>query len=216
LLCCKDDTDISTEPEIEPFVIENPGVRFGPYDAETGYAGDFVFSDHWQKVFGEFGARVRDYEGNMKELPNVSYIVKENTPVKSICRGKVNSIYYQEESEDYEISVRSGADPSFEVFYDHVVDLQVKLDDRVQAGDILAHPRVFYPGLGSFEIQINNTETKRSYCPYQYLSEDKYEEFRLQIDRLIEEWEALKGDSTIYDEENWPMPGCRCESMLSY
>jgi hypothetical protein len=216
LIRCQEDSKNTTEPEIQPFIIENLGVTFAPYDPETGHAGDFVFSDHWQKVFGEFGARVRDYKGDMKELPNMSYIVREKTPVLSICRGKVNSIYHQEESGDYEISVRSSADPSFEVFFDHVVDLRVKLNDTVQAGDTLAHPRLFYPGLGSFEVQINNTETKRSYCPFNFITGEKYEAIKYQVERLIEEWEVLKGDSTIYDEENWPMPGCRLESMLSY
>jgi hypothetical protein len=216
LFCCHGDKKNSTEPEAKPFVIENLGVTFGAYDEQTGCAGDFVFSKDWQKVFVEFGAPVLDPEGNIKELPHFTYIVKEDAGVLSICDGKVGNIYYQEESKDYEFFVRSTSDPSYEVYYDHVVDLLIKEEDRVQVGDVLAHPRFFYSGLGSFEVMINNTDTKRSYCPFNFLSEEKFEEYRLKVERLIREWEEFKGDSTIYDEKNYPLPGCRYESMLSY
>ncbi len=30
------------------------------------------------------------------------------------------------------------------------------------------------------------------------------------------EWEEFKNDSTLYDEENYALPGCRYESMITY
>lgn len=214
-LFCNEDTN-KPEPEIVPFVIENLGVTFGPWNRGTNFAGDFYFRHDFQKVFSEFGAQVLDPDWNIKELPTIDYIIRADASIFSIAEGEVVGIAYQEETNDYEFSIQSLNDPSFFVVYDHLVNLKIALGDRVQPGDTLGNPRPFSPEIGSVEIMINNWDTKLSYCPFCFFSEEKVEDYKQQVSQLMRDWEEFKGDTTIYDEENHFIPGCRYESMISY
>ncbi|MBD3341171.1 MAG: hypothetical protein GF353_18845, partial [Candidatus Lokiarchaeota archaeon] len=66
LFSCKDSP---SEPETKPFVIENLGVSFGPWNKSTNEAGDFLFKPYQRKVFLEFGAEVSAGGGAVKALP---------------------------------------------------------------------------------------------------------------------------------------------------
>ena len=215
LLDCDKDTT-KPVPEIRPFVIENLGVKFGAWDKESNLAGDFYFTDDFQKVFSEFGAQVLDPDWNIKELPTVDYIIRSHAYIFSLSEGEVVGIVYQEESSDYEFSIQSLNDPSYIIFYDHLINLKIALGDQVQPGDTLGNPRPLYSEIGSVEIMINNLDTKRSYCPFCFFAEDKLEDYKQKVFQLIKDWEEFKGDTTIYDEQNHFIPGCRYVSMLTY
>ena len=214
-LDCKKDTN-KPVIEIKPFIVENLGVSFGHWNRITNSAGDFYFTQDFQKVFSEFGAQVLDPDWNIKELPTIDYVIGRDASIFSISEGEVIGIAYQEETQDWEFSIQSLNDPSYHIVYDHLINLKIKLGDQVQPGDTLGNPRPFNSEVGSVEIMINNLDTKLSYCPLCFLSEDKLEEYKQKVSQLIKDWEDFKGDSTIYDEENHVIPGCRYESMITY
>ncbi|MBN2030016.1 peptidoglycan DD-metalloendopeptidase family protein [bacterium] len=201
-----------------PFVIENLGVRFGPWDRNTNRAGDFLFPNiaNVTKIIGEFGQAVLDPDFNVKYLPTLDFIIRVEAPIIAIAEGEVSRHYFQEGSADYEIGIRSLNDPNYEVGYDHLVNIQVEMGQTITPGDTIGYPRPLFSGLGSFEIMVNNAETGLSYCPFCCFNPDKTEEYQNKLLQLIADWETFKGDTTIYDESAFVLPGCLMESMVSY
>ncbi|MBN1781595.1 M23 family metallopeptidase [bacterium] len=218
LACDKTDSDHVVETGKIPFMIENLGVRFGPWDRSTNTAGDFLFTDisNVTRIVGEFGLRVVSYDGSYKYLPNMDFIVRDSTPVMAIAEGEVTRYFFQDGSNDYEIGIRSLNDPDFEVGYDHLVNILVEPGDIVAPGDPIGNPRPLFYGLGSFEIMISCSETGLSYCPFCVFNPDKIDSCRSQLIRLMEDWETFRSDTTIYEESAFVFPGCLMESMISY
>jgi len=214
---CKKETEV-TEPEKEPFVIENLGIRFGPWDRVNNTAGDFLFLDisNVTKIVSEFGVQVVSYDGSLKYLPTIDFIIREQAPVCAVAEGKVTRVFYQEGALDWEIGVQSRNDPDWEVGYDHLVDLQVEMDDIVEPGDTLGYPRPLFEGLAAFELMINSRKTGLSYCPFCCMNPDKLEAYEDSLIQLIQDWETYKNDTTLYDESTFVYPGCLMESMVSY
>jgi hypothetical protein len=214
---CKKQTD-TPEPQEDPFTIENLGVSFGAWDKQTNQAGDFDFSSALQftKIFSEFGAQTKDPQGQIKELPTMDFIIRSDAFIVAIAEGEVTRMVYQEGSADYEFSIQSLNDPSYVVVYDHLVNLKIQTGDLVQPGDHLGNPRPWTSEIGGLEIMVNNLETKLSVCPLCYMNEETLEINVRNISQLMNDWEEFKNDTTIYDQENHIIPGCRYESMVSY
>ncbi len=63
------------------------------------------------------------------------------------------------------------------------------------------------------EIMVNNNSKKLSYCSFCFFNEEKIEEYQQKIVQLMNDWEEFKGDTAIYDEASYVMPGCRFESL---
>ena len=206
----------ATSPAGGKFVIENLGVRFGPWDGSTNRAGDFLFVRNEQKVFLEFGARVAAAEGGFKELPTFEYRIRPDAWVVAIAEGKITRLVYQDDTADYEFTATSESDPDFEVGYDHVLNIRVEANQVVHAGDTLGQPGTWSAGLGRFEIMINNTRTRHSYCPFCYFDTSKSEVAAGQVLQLMRDWERFKNDTTLYDERSHSFPGCRMNSMVTY
>lgn len=214
---CNKQTDIP-EPQEDPFTIENLGVSFGAWDKETNQAGDFDFSSASQfiKIFGEFGSQTKDPQGQIKELPTMDFIIRSDAFICAIAEGEVTRVVYQEESGDYEFSIQSLKDPSYIVVYDHLVNLKIQTGDRIRPGDLLGNPRPWTSEIGGMEIMVNNMDTKLSVCPLCCMTEETLEINAQNISQLMNDWEEFKDDTTIYDQENHVVPGCRYESMASY
>jgi len=120
--CNKQDQKEIIEPEKIPFIIENLGVRFAPWDSTTNEAGDFLFIEisNLIKIVSEFGVEVVAYDGSTKKLPTMDFIIREDTPIFAIAEGEVSRVFYQEGADDYEIGIRSLNDPNYEIGYDHL------------------------------------------------------------------------------------------------
>ena len=214
---CKKQTD-TPEPQEDPFTIENLGVTFGAWDKQTNQAGDFDFSSASQfiKIFSEFGSQTKDPQGQIKELPTMDFIIRHDALISAIAEGQVTGLVYQEESDDYEFSVQSLNDPSYTVVYDHLVNLKIQNGDLIEPGDPLGNPRPWTTGVGALEIMVNNLDTKQSVCPLGCMNEETLEIYSRQISQLMKDWEEFKDDTTIYDQEDHVVPGCRYESMENY
>jgi hypothetical protein len=206
----------ATGPGKGAFVIENLGVRFGPWNPATNRAGDFLFVLNQQKVFLEFGAVVSSGGGGFKELPTFEYRVRKDAWIVAIAEGKVTRLVYQPDTRDYEFSATSESDQDFEVGYDHILNLRVVMNQSIHPGDTLGQAGTWNEDLGRFEIMINNNKTRLSYCPFSYFDTSKAEAVTGQVLQLMRDWEKFKNDTTIYDEREQTLPGCRMNSMVTY
>ena len=191
-----------------PFTIKNLGVNFGDYNNTTHRAGDFILS-HSTEEFLEFGAEVQSSEGGMKILPTFEYRIHDLAEVFTIASGKVTWMDYQEDTEDYEISVTFGnIITGTTVSYDHISNPTVVKGDIVEAGHVLGNPGTWRDdGVGRFEIMINAADGY-SYCPFVHFDSELTFEYQLHVAQLMADIEAFEGDSTVYDEDNMAYPGC--------
>jgi murein DD-endopeptidase MepM/ murein hydrolase activator NlpD len=133
------------------------------------------------------------------------------TKVLSLVDGevaKVEKLY----SNDYTVMVMSkGSDLMFET--EHVINPKVKVGDMVKGGDVIAevstHDSHYHPGFGILEIGIlKGGNPPQHLCPFQYLDESIKEDTFTKIKALYKGWEDYRGDTSIYDEANYPVPGC--------
>ncbi len=201
-------------PEWYPdFVIHGLGVNFSPWDPSTNRAGDFLFKpDEWI-IFLEFGYTVGTGSG-ARELNTFEYKIDKNALVKAIAEGRITRFDYQSDTQDYEIEAKSVVNPFWAVCYDHVTNPRVALGDMVSSGTVLGNPETLYGDLGRFEISIGNNKTRLAYCPLGIFDADSVDAYREKVLRLMTDWEAFKGDTSIYEQENHVVPGCRYESMV--
>jgi hypothetical protein len=212
--CLKDVEDVPQIHDGGEFAIMNLGVTFGSWNHSTNRSGDFIFSKGPSKVFLEFGAVVNSSEGGTKELPTFEYLLDPEAEVFAIAEGTVTRLVYQEDTGDYEFSVRSNDDSKFTVEYDHVTNITVAEGDVVQPGDILGNPGTWSSSLGRFEIMISNSGS--FHCPFKFFDDGLLEQYQAHISQLMEDWETYRDDSSIYDETEHVFPGCRMYEMEQY
>ena len=189
-----------------PPVLKNLIVSFGDYDSGTGRAGDFVFDANEEKVFLEFNAVVDSPEGP-KLLPTFEYIVAEDATIYSPVNGEVVRFVFQDDTQDYEISISKNGNAVYTVTIDHITNIVVAKGDKVAPGDVLGNPGTRGGGLGRTELMITNDGNK-AYCPFVYFDETLRGQFEEDVVQLMSDWETFKGDDTIYDEAGMEAPGC--------
>jgi len=202
-------------------VIEHIGITIDYYNKQTNTAGDFVFytstylgdPEVYKKVFHDYGEMVKDSSGSMKQSPEAAYIVPLGTKVRATTDGIITHITQRPES-DTGFVITKPESPLWTFGYDHVMNLTVKKGDRVVAGQILGEVSNFNPwlradGYGLVEVSVAYTNTAYiAYCPFMYLDESVKQDYLDKIKALYASWEEYMGDSSLYDENNYFIPGC--------
>lgn len=195
--------------------IKHLGVNFGAFDPSTGMAGDFKFTKdtlQFNRIFFEYGFVVpANSVGPEKQNPQPTYIVPLGTKVHALVDGEVYDVpkLY---SNDYSVMVKGeGSDLIFET--EHVMNVLVKKGDKVKAGQVIAEVSDYdaknYGGLGLVEIGILKGGNPPSHvCPFDYLDDSIKEKSLKQISDLVDDWEEYMGDSKIYNQEKFAIPGC--------
>jgi len=115
-----------------------------------------------------FGADLRPGQKN----PAFEYYVNgSSVEVRSVCAGYVEDIRLNDNFPDYEVWIKTSSASVFKLIYDHVVDLNVKKGDKVDAGTVLGKV-----GNGDrTELQINKSDRDKgelSYCPFDFATDD--------------------------------------------
>lgn len=235
----------------DPFIIKNLGVNFAPYDSGTDRAGDFIFGcTNAYKVFIEFGAIVDGGSSGNNILPTFEYIVDATTTISAISDGEVVDVCWQSsitdppdagyvrctniswDVDDYEITVVINSNPQYEVYYDHVVNPQVRAGDIITAGDPIGNPGITShaceefggtPLLGRTEIMVNSGAQSKSFCPFTHFDAATRATYEATVTQMMSDWEQYVFDvygitgnydpnppkaEQVYDDESHPVPGC--------
>jgi len=213
--CQKNDNGENHNSSTETFQIYNLGVQFDNYDEATGKAGDFVFTLNQEKVFLEFGKDVIEYQGEVWDNPTFEYHVSHQAEVISLTDSKVVYIKEQDENDDYEIITEAAE--GFVVGYDHILNKTVSVGDSLMTGDVVGNPGPWQEEFGRVEVQISypdNSDEDLSVCPFVYMDLSIKEEYQAKVLQLMNDWEAFKGDTTIYDQQAHLYPGCTHETAV--
>lgn len=183
-------------------VLKNLIIDIEPYNSGTGMAGGFNFTDSYneEKVFLEFGAEVDDGAGGTKILPTFEYRTDPDAQVYSPVKGEITMLDFQDDTQDYELSIGQSSFDTVGVWIDHVKNIQVAEGDSVKAGDLLGTAGNWSATVGRVELMLTNTVGYP--CPFNYFDEDLKTEYENKITQLMNDWETFKYDDTIYDEDS--------------
>lgn len=202
--------------EQEP-IIKHIGVEIDFYDAEKNRAGDFVFNKFthpWNtKIFYDYGEIIGNSDGTTKQLPEATYIVPLGTKVHAMTDGVITGIRKQDTG-DYEINLVRPESPLWTFGYDHVINPAIKEGDRVISGQVIGEVSDYNQwfrgdGYGAVEIVLARTQTSFiAHCPFAYLDESVRQDYLDKIKALYISWENYTKNSSLYNENNYSIPGC--------
>lgn len=207
----------ATEPDFAnlPDIVDL-GITIGSYDSVTNTAGDITFAAG--EPFIAFGKLLEGSDGNLKRTPELTWFVREGTPVRAPITGTVSQIDVLY-SNDYLIVLRHPS-TDWEVGVEHVDDPLVQVGDDVVAGQVIATATPEQSPHGDryafTELAVwwpaDTDEEMIKLCPYEAFSAALQAEYDAQIHALAEAWEAYR-DQDVYDEASWVLPGCVVERM---
>jgi hypothetical protein len=142
--------------------------------------------------------------------PQPTFIVPLGTKVHSLVDGVVVNVpkLY---SNDYSVHVGASSESSTVVETEHIINVTVKVGDKVKAGDVLGEVSDYdahnYAGLGLYEIGILIGGNPPSHiCPFQYLDDSIKDAVNESLRSLYKAWNEYRGKQ-VYDE-NLEVPGC--------
>ena len=172
-------------------VLKNLGVNFDRWDPVTNRAGDFLFM---QGTFDEhilvpFGYLVEN-ENGAKRLPEITYILPVGTPVVSPIDGIVFNINVIGWSQDYAVHLKTSRDEEWMVSFEHLINLNVAMGDRINAGQIIGEAAPWNGGTGFAELVVwkgGREILKR--CPFDALEESIKPVYAEKISNLVSDWE---------------------------
>ena len=192
-------------------ILKNLIINFAPYDTQTGKAGDFIFAASRNKVFDEFGATVPGENGETKVLPTFEYKVDPHTQIFSPMDGIVSQIDYQETTQDFSIVLVPEIGSDWLVNIDHVTDVAIAVGDQVTAGQPIGKPGGWDATFGRTELMVVQDHTY--ICPFSVFDTELKNAYEAKVTQLMDDWEAFKEDTTIYDQAAMVVPGCNAYTL---
>jgi len=201
---------------VPPTYLHGLSVNIDRYNPSTGRAGDIVFDSRDEKPFWEFGKNVlMDQSGVLKDNCAFEFHVAMDAVLHYAADGTVIFMEYQAENADYEIGVQS-PDGRFIADYDHVRNPTVQIGSTVVAGQVLGTPGPWGDKFGRTEFQINATTdgVVLSYPPWKYFEPGLLQQYEDKVSNLMNDWEAFKKDSSIYNQAAMLYPGCTSETVV--
>lgn len=209
----------------EPAPLKNIGFNLTAYDSSTNKAGDFEITDALKKIVTSdpiYGKQAwRDYGIQDVRSPNdptkrnvqPTFYLPIGTKVLAPIDGvvtKVETLY----SNDSTIWYSTSAESTWSYETEHVKNVQVKVGDTVTAGQVVAEVSDYdtrnTPGYGLVELglfhPVNNEPTH--WCPFEHLDASVKDQTLKNISSVYAAWESFVGDTTIYNESSYALPGC--------
>jgi hypothetical protein len=203
---CGKGLNVGTTPVIQNLLVD---IQPCPTDPCTGpsTAGAFVYSATGSAPI-EFGATVNSSSGGQKLIPNIELRVSATADVWSPVDGVIASIDKNSSQDDYEITIAHSALSEYHISIDHVTELRVKAGDRVSAGSVIGKPGIWYPNLGIGRVELQMKRGSDFVCPMDFLSTGVKAALQEKMRALLEDWEQVKSNPSLYDEGKMVVPGC--------
>ncbi len=150
--------------------------------------------------------------GQDKSNPQPTFVVPLGTKVLSLVDGVVAAIPTLW-SGDFSVQVtQDGKMQKWIYETEHLINPQVKVGDKVTAGQVVGEVSNFNsgapPGYGTVEIGILKGGQKPEHvCPFLYLDDSIKDDTFTKMKNLFRDWEEYTGNTSLYDE-SLPVPGC--------
>lgn len=194
-------------------ILANLGdVSFGPYNQGTGMSGDFVFAKDAavsEMTIFPFGQEICE-QGSCKTLPELGFQgLKLGTKVTAVAAGKVVEVREQGDNDFAVSTIFDGTSTALN--YDHLANVKVKVNDTVEAGDILGEVVPYGSGTyGRFEImlkEVASDNTATYLCPMNYLVASVKTKLTADLKQFFTDWNTFYG-KTVHDLSAMSPAGC--------
>lgn len=218
-------TATSKKSDDQPAPLKNLGFKLDHYDAATKKAGDFHITPELKKIvtsdptyekqaWRDYGIQdIRSPNDPTKRNVQPTFYLPLGTEVLAPIDGvvtMVETLY----SNDYTIWFSSSNKSTWSYETEHVKNVTVKVGEKVTAGQVVAEVSDYEtrntPGYGLVELGLfhpqNNEPTH--WCPFQYLDSSIKDDTNKKILSVYKGWEEFMGDTAIYDEASYAIPGC--------
>lgn len=206
--------------------IKHIGFNLDYYNPQTNMAGDIRFTKFaWPE--GSFGAIFSEYDrpdvvNTAKGAaggsnPQPTFLLPLGTKIHALIDGevvKVPKLY----SGDYSVHMQGeGSDLVFET--EHVINVNVKVGDKVKAGDIIAEVSNYngdrLDGMGLVELGVLITgKTPGHACTFDYLDDSIKTETLKKLRALEDSWESYRGEPNAYQQDKEVIPGCLSRNII--
>lgn len=115
-----------------------------------------------------------------QQNPAIEYFTNQSDiEVRAVCDGVVEDIRMNINIEDFEVWIKPSNNSNWLIIYDHVLDINISVDDQVDAGQTIG-----VIGIGNrTELQVNDDQNL-AHCPLQFGTEN----FVQQHINFSEEW----------------------------
>lgn len=175
------------------------------------------------KFWGDYGEK-SPKPGSTIRNPQTVFLLPAGTKITAMVDGEIVAL--QEFSDgDYGLMIAKDKNSKWRYEHEHVGKPTVKLGDRVKAGDVIAevkqHTNAWeYPGYGLFEIGLYRSHPNgvggSEDCVFKFLDPSVKSDIESKVTNFYAAWEEYRGDSTIYDQENYASPGCVISETISW
>ncbi|OGM32656.1 hypothetical protein A2803_01185 [Candidatus Woesebacteria bacterium RIFCSPHIGHO2_01_FULL_44_21] len=202
-------TNPASNSDEPPLKLKSIGVNFS----------DFKFTKErlqFNRLFMDYGFVIpADTSSTNKDKanPQPTFVVPLGTPARSLVDGVVAAIPTLW-SGDFSVQVTADGKMQKWIYEtEHLINLKVKVGDKVTAGQIVGEVSDFNngapEGFGAVEMGIlKGGNPPEHVCPFAFLDESIKEETLTKIKALYISWEDYIGDETVYDEDSYQFPGC--------
>lgn len=195
--------------DVAPTLFNLGGVSIEPFESNTGFAGDLVFTkdtlreqDGLQTPIVLFGQKLPKSPGQPQRInPNFEFR-SLNSPIEIISAidGVVVFIKEQPEAKDYEVFLSTFEGSNWVIGYDHVTDLKVKKGDKVKVGQKLGKAALERDRYYRYELQINHEQPNDKttmICPTQLLDKSVKGKYVEQFKQLEMDWKKWYGKDSF-------------------
>lgn len=225
-----DESNNSAYDPLPGNIVKNIGFKLDTYNAATKMAGDLKFADFPalknsninNKLWADFGEiDLRDAKKERRN-PQTVFLLPGGTPITAMVDGKVEVMEF--EKDDYAIMITPNSDSRWKFEHEHITKPRVKTGDTVKAGDVIAEvlpmKNYEYGGNGMFEIGMYHPHAngRGGYeaCVFKYLHNSVKEDILPKTTAFYKAWEDFRGDTQIYDQENFDQPGCVSDEIIGW
>lgn len=218
-------TIVTISNEDKPPKLKNIGFSLDYYNPATNRAGDFHFTKElaqvlsgdpiYQKlIWSDYGIQDnRSPNDPTKRNVQPTFYLPLGTKVLAPIDGEVTMVEMLY-SKDYTIWFSENKKSTWSYEMEHVINPVVKVGDKVKAGQVVAevstHGSEHHPGFGIVEIglfhPLNNEPTH--WCPFVHFDDSIKDEMNKKILAFYIAWETYLGDDSVYNNANYPVPGC--------
>lgn len=214
----------SSPPPEKPFpVLKNLGINIESWNKQTNLAGDLIFSKKLlfddgrvsnDKVFIDFGHKEK-YRSD--DIGSIEYwfFVPLKTKVRAPVDGKVQVVFFNH-TQDWGVNFMQ-EESSWIVSFEHVVNVAVKDNDMVKAGDFIgeaAPRRTFNNEIAMVEFVVwESGKQIVKHCPFLFLEDNLKPLYEEKLKKVANEWEEFIGKD-VYQQEKWIAPGCLVEKIV--
>lgn len=217
-----------TEP---PMLAKNIGFNFDTYNPSTKRAGDLVFSNLpalsdplvGNRMWMDYG-EADNKPGSSQKNPQTVFLLPAGTKITAMVDGEIVGLT-EFAKNDYGIMIAKDSSNKWRYEHEHIANPKVKIGDKVKAGDVIAevgaHTNTWqYANYGIFEIGLYRAHPNgvggSEDCVFKFLDPSVKSDIHAKVSAFYKGWEDYRGDTKLYDEENYFSPGCVIGETISW